>query len=178
VILEKSDNSARKTEYDLVAVYKGKELINIDSQAPNKVVFEWLVEGRGLDGVTLIKPESKYKNSRFDFYIETEKRKIYAEVKGVTLERDGVVLFPDAPTERGVKHINELVDAIDNGYESYIFFVVQMKNCKYFTPNEKTDPEFAKALGNALNRGVKVMVLNCNVNESGCDICGEIEKRI
>ncbi|MBE6667145.1 MAG: DNA/RNA nuclease SfsA [Ruminococcaceae bacterium] len=178
VILEKNESGTRKTEYDLVAVYKGDELINIDSQAPNKVVFEWLSEGKAFDGITLIKPESRYKNSRFDFYIETENRKIFAEVKGVTLERDGVVLFPDAPTERGVKHINELTDAKENGYEAYIFFVVQMKKCKYFTPNEKTDPEFAKALRNALSRGVKVMALNCNVNERGFDICGEIEKRI
>ena len=178
VILEKSGISTRKTEYDLVAVYKGNELINIDSQAPNKVVGEWLESGRHFDGITAIKPESKYKNSRFDFYIEIGNRKIYAEVKGVTLERDGVVLFPDAPTERGAKHIKELIDATENGYEAYIFFVVQMKNCKYFTPNTETDPVFAEALRNAVSKNVKVIALNCSVYEDGFDICGEIETRI
>ena len=178
VILEKSGISTRKTEYDLVAVYKGEELINIDSQAPNKVVGEWLKSGKGFDGITAIKPESKYKNSRFDFYIEIGNRKIYAEVKGVTLERDGVVLFPDAPTERGAKHINELIDATENGYEAYIFFVVQLKNCKYFTPNSETDPAFAMALRSAVSKNVKVVALNCSVYEEGFDICGEIETRI
>ena len=178
VILEKSGISTRKTEYDLVAVYKGDELINIDSQAPNKVVGEWLESGNSFNGITAIKPESKYKNSRFDFYFEIGSRKIYAEVKGVTLERNGVVLFPDAPTERGAKHINELIDAKKNGYEAYILFVVQMKNCKYFTPNSETDPIFAEALRNAVKNNVKVIALNCSVYEDGFDILGEIETRI
>ena len=113
--------------------------------------------------MTYIKPECKYKNSRFDYYIEADGKKIFAEVKGVTLEVDGVVKFPDAPTERGVKHINELVDCVKNGYDAYVFFIIQMKNCKYFTPNIATHPEFADALDSAQKQGVNVMALNCSV---------------
>lgn len=163
VILEQSANPDRKTKYDLVAVYKGDMLINMDSQAPNKVFGEWALQSGFFGNVTKIKPECKYKNSRFDFYIEADDKKIFAEVKGVTLEEDGVVMFPDAPTERGVKHINELADAVKNGYEAYVFFIVQMEKCKYFTPNTKTHPEFADALMKA--KGVNIMALNCRVTE-------------
>jgi len=163
VYLDKSSNTDRKTKYDLIAVQKGKMLINIDSQAPNKAFGEWIENGGYFKDVILIKPECKYKNSRFDFYIETEDRRIFAEIKGVTLEENGVVKFPDAPTERGVKHINELCDSIKNGYDAYIFFVVQMVDCKYFTPNRKTHPEFADALITAQKCGVNIKCLNCTV---------------
>ena len=165
VILEGSDNPARKTEYDLVAVYKGSELINMDSIAPNKVFYEWARSSELFTGATLIRPECTYGDSRFDFYIEIGERKIFIEVKGVTLEREGVVLFPDAPTERGVKHINELIHACENGYEAYVFFVIQMKNCKYFTPNRDMHRKFADALCLAYEKGVKVMAVNCDVYE-------------
>ena len=166
VILEKSNNAARKTEYDLIAVYKEEQLINIDSQAPNKVFGEWLKNNGYFDELTLIKPECRYKNSRFDFYLESHGKKLFVEVKGVTLEKNGIVLFPDAPTERGIKHIYELIDATENGYEAYIFFVVQMKHCLYFTPNKETHPEFASALKLAEEKGVIIKCVNCHV---GCD---------
>lgn len=163
VYVEKSDNPNRKTMYDVIAVYKGDELINIDSQAPNKVFGEWAKCSGYFENITLIKPECKYKNSRFDFYIEANGRKIFVEVKGVTLEDDGVAKFPDAPTERGVKHINELIDCTKNGYEAYICFIIQMRNCKYFTPNRQTHPEFADVLGKAEKNGVNIIVLCCDV---------------
>ena len=178
VIIDKSDNPMRKTPCDLIAVYKGDMLINIDSQAPNKVVGEWLASGAFSDDITLIKPECTYKNSRFDFYIEAEGRKIFAEVKGVTLEENGVVLFPDAPTERGVKHVTELIEAVENGYEAYIFFVVQMTKCRYFVPNEKMHPEFAEALRLAEEKGVKIRALNCRVTENELNIIGDVAVKL
>lgn len=173
VILDVSDNPARKTAYDLVAVYKGDLLINMDSQAPNRVVGEWISAG-GFDGVTYVKPECRYGGSRFDFYVEAKGQKIFAEVKGVTLEDDGVVMFPDAPTERGVKHLRELCDAAEKGYGAYVFFVVQIERCKYFTPNAKTHPEFAKALCAAKEKGVVIRALNCRVTEDTLEIIGDI----
>lgn len=166
VVLEISDNPSRKTLYDVIAVYKSDVLINMDSQAPNKVFLEWLKKTDFFGEINLIKPETKYNNSRFDFYIEVNERKIFIEVKGVTLEENGVVLFPDAPTERGVKHLTELVDAIEDGYESYVFFIIQMKNCKYFTPNKNTHSEFDNTLKYAKGKGVKIFALNCNVKEN------------
>ena len=163
VILQLSDNPNRKTKYDLVAVYKGDMLINMDSQAPNKVFGEWAVESGFFGEISKIKPECKYKNSRFDFYIEAEGKRIFVEVKGVTLEEDGVVMFPDAPTERGIKHLNELADAVENGYEAYVFFIIQMEKCKFFTPNRKTHPQFADALKD--DKGVNIVALDCKVTE-------------
>ncbi len=178
VILEKSDNPNRRTEYDLIAVYKGDELINMDSQAPNKVMGEWIEKSGFFGNPTLIKPECTYKKSRFDFYIETESRKIFAEVKGVTLEENGVVMFPDAPTERGVKHLSELADAVENGYEAYVFFVVQMNDCKYFTPNRKTHPEFADTLKAVGEKGVNIIASVCQVSESSLSIDRFAEVRL
>lgn len=167
VYVQKSDNPDRKTKYDLISVYKGDMLINIDSQAPNKIFREW-AEGSGyFKNMMLIRPECKYKNSRFDFYVETDSEKIFVEVKGVTLEKDGVVSFPDAPTERGVKHINELISAKKEGYGAYIFFIIQMAQCKYFTPNKDTHKEFADALYHAQKSGVNVVALNCEVTPHG-----------
>lgn len=166
VILQKSSNQKRKTKYDLISVYKNGILINMDSQAPNKVFYEWALKGNFLPDIGLIKPEFTYGKSRFDFYIETGKEKIFVEVKGVTLEKDGVAMFPDAPTECGVKHVNALAECIKAGYKAYVIFVVQMEKAEYFTPNRETHEEFADALINACKSGVKIMALSCKVEEN------------
>lgn len=165
VYLEKSNNSERSTGYDLVAVKKNERIVNMDSQAPNKAVAEWLQDAGIFQDVTLIKPETVYGNSRFDFYIEAKDRKIFMEVKGVTLEDDGVVLFPDAPSKRAVKHVYELIEAVKNGYDAYIMFVIQMKDVKYFMPNRFTHPEFADALLTAKKAGVQIIAYDCNVTK-------------
>ena len=177
VILAKSENPNRKTVYDLVAVYKGDRLINMDSQAPNAVFGEWVRESGYFPDLTCVKPEYTYQNSRFDFYLEAGERKIFVEVKGVTLERDGVVLFPDAPTERGAKHLRELADSVENGYEAFVFFVIQMDSCRYFAPNRATDPNFALALEQAAESGVELRAVTCRVREDGFEIAdfAEIE---
>jgi len=157
------DNPSRSTKYDLVAVEKGSLLINMDSQAPNRVYKEFLVQGSFLDDITNIRAESKYGDSRFDFYIESSVEKAFIEVKGVTLEEDGIALFPDAPTVRGVKHLNELAKCISEGYEAYVIFVIQMKGITHFTPNNKTHAAFGKVLGNVMAMGVKAMAFDCEV---------------
>ncbi|MBU3803540.1 MAG: DNA/RNA nuclease SfsA [Candidatus Cellulosilyticum pullistercoris] len=168
VYLEESDNPNRKTKYSLIAVEKGNLLINMDSQVPNQVVEEALRTGKiKLPGITepftWIKREKTYGQSRFDFYIETLKEKIFIEVKGVTLEEEGIVRFPDAPTQRGVKHIEELVSATKEGYKCYVLFVVQMAKARYFTPHEAKHPEFAKALVSAAQNGVGILAYTCEV---------------
>ena len=178
VYVQKSDNPARKTKYDLITVVKNGMLINMDSQAPNKVFGEWVSQGNFAADVDLIKPECKYGNSRFDFYIEAGGRKIFAEIKGVTLEEEGIVMFPDAPTERGVKHIKELCECVKNGYEGYIFFIIQMEQCKYFTPNKATHPEFAEALKKARECGVNIKAMNCNVTKDELIILKEVEIKL
>ena len=178
VYVQKSDNPARKTKYDLITVVKNGMLINMDSQAPNKVFGEWVSQGNFAADVDLIKPECKYGNSRFDFYIEAGGRKIFAEIKGVTLEEEGIVMFPDAPTERGVKHIKELCECVKNGYEGYIFFIIQMEQCKYFTPNKATHPEFAEALIKASECGVNIKAMNCNVTKDELIILKEVEIKL
>ena len=170
------DNPNRKTRYDLIAVYKGDMLVNMDSQAPNKVVQEWLP--KLFPDITLIRPETKYKNSRFDFYVETETEKIFMEVKGVTLEVDGEARFPDAPTERGVKHIQELIACRKDGYEAYIIFVVQMKGVTHFVPNVATHPEFAEALKNAKKQGVKILCYDCKVTPDELVLDKEVKVQI
>lgn len=175
VILEKSSNEKRKTKYDVLAVYKGDKLINIDSSAPNKVFFEYL---KKQPGITKIKPEAKYKSSRFDFYIERGAEKVFIETKGVTLEENDIFMFPDAPTERGVKHINELIDAKENGYTSQIVFIIQADYGMYFTPNEKTHKAFAEALKEADRKGVEIYCFCCYVNENEILIKGEMEYRV
>ncbi len=162
VILEKSDNPNRKTPYDLIAVYKeGLGLVNIDSQAPNKVVYEYLLT-KNFD---LIKPEYTYGNSRVDFYMERGDKKYLMEVKGCTLEVEGVGYFPDAPTERGVKHLKELTAAARKGYKAYIAFVIQMEGVEKVLPNKATHPEFAEAYYEALEAGVEVLFLKTRVTE-------------
>lgn len=175
VFCQHFDSTARKTAYDLISVYKGDRLINMDSQAPNKVFGEFLSGGNLFEDIEFIKPECKYKNSRFDFYVKTKSKEIFVEVKGVTLEENGVVLFPDAPTERGVKHINELVQAKQDGYDAYIAFVVQMEGVKYFTPNRNTHPEFAEALKNATAQGVKILCYDCTVTPDTLKINNKVK---
>ena len=178
VYVQKSDNPARKTKYDLITVVKNGMLINMDSQAPNKVFGEWVSQGNFAADVDLIKPECKYGNSRFDFYIEAGGRKIFAEIKGVTLEEEGIVMFPDAPTERGIKHIKELCECVKNGYEGYIFFIIQMEQCKYFTPNKANHLEFAEALKKASECGVNIKAMNCNVTKDELRILKEVEIKL
>jgi sugar fermentation stimulation protein A len=175
-----SDNLQRKTKFDLIAVEKITEtgilLVNMDSQAPNAAVKEWLVSGASPFGnISYIKPEYKYGNSRFDFYLECDKRKIFIEVKGVTLEDNGIVLFPDAPTERGVKHVRELIQCHAEGFETYVLFVVQMERALYFTPNRKTHPQFADALSEAQNAGVHLLAYTCQVTPEEMKIDKELK---
>lgn len=170
VYLEVSDNPQRKTKFSLIAVRKGNLLINMDSQAPNKVVHEWIASGKFLPGVTLIRPESNFRDSRFDFYVEAAGEKHFVEVKGVTLEEHGEVSFPDAPTERGCKHLHELVLAQKEGFSSHVIFVVQMEEASCFRPNEQNDPAFADALRVAAKSGVDVKVLTCKVTPNSLKI--------
>ena len=164
----------RKTKYDLIAVEKQNILINMDSQAPNKVVQEWLVAKEPFGKITYLKPECKHSDSRFDFYLETAERKMFIEVKGVTLEEKGVVMFPDAPTERGVKHVQELRHCLEQGYEAVVIFVVQMEGMRYFTPNRRTHAAFAEALERAEACGVKLLALTCAVTPDSLTINGAI----
>lgn len=170
VFLEKSDNPQRKTMYDLVAVYKGDLLINMDSQAPNKAVYSWLADGGYLKSPTYIKPEAKYGSSRIDFYLENQCEKAFVEVKGVTLESNGVARFPDAPTERGRKHLLELSKAVKNGYRAAVVFVIQMEGCRVFEPNALTDPQFAQALSQVKSMGVEVLAVDCTVTPSSMTV--------
>ena len=166
VWLEDSENPNRKYRYSLVGVKKGDRMVNMDSQAPNKAVGEWLKNGGLFKDIKLLKPESRYGSSRFDFYCEYEDKKAFIEVKGVTLENEGIVSFPDAPTERGARHVSELIECIKDGYEAYIIFVIQMKNVLYFTPNEDHDPAFAKVLREAQQAGVNIIAVDCFVSDS------------
>lgn len=176
VYLEKSDNPERKTRYDLIAVLKnGKTLINMDSQIPNAVTEEWLRKGNLFSKDVIIRREVTHNKSRFDFYIEEGDRKIFLEVKGCTLETDGIARFPDAPTERGVKHINELIDCVNEGFEAYILFVIQMKGIKHFEPNDKTHSAFGDALRNAENKGVRILAYDCIVTPDSIEIDKEVK---
>jgi sugar fermentation stimulation protein A len=178
VFVQKIDSASRRTKYDLIAVYKGSRLINIDSQAPNKVFDEFVRAGNLFENVTLIKPETRYKTSRFDFYIEANGRKNFIEVKGVTLEKDNVVLFPDAPTERGVKHLEELCMAKIENYEAYVIFIVQMKGVLHFMPNDNTHKAFGDALRNAASSGVNVLAIDCDITESSIVARDFVEVRL
>ena len=174
VYVQHFPEGTRKTKYDLIAVEKQNLLINMDSQAPNKVVQEWLMEQEPFGKITYLKPECKHRDSRFDFYLETEAKKMFIEVKGVTLEEKGVVMFPDAPTERGVKHVQELCHCLEQGYEAAIVFVVQMSGMRYFTPNRRTHAAFAEALERAEACGVRMLALSCEVTPESLAINGEI----
>lgn len=164
VWLSESDSPNRKTRYDLIAVLKnGTLLINMDSQAPNHAVKEWLMSGGIFGAGAAVRSEVTYGSSRFDFCIEKDGRRAFLEVKGVTLEKDGIAMFPDAPTERGVKHIRELMKCIDDGCEAYLLFVVQMKGVTEVRPNYATHREFGEALAEAAAKGVRIMAVDCIV---------------
>ena len=170
VYLQESHEPKRKTKWDLIAVKKGDRIINMDSQIPNRAVEEWLRNGNFFADMHLLKPEKTYKKSRFDFYAEYKDKKAFIEVKGVTLEMGGVVRFPDAPSERAVKHVEELIEAVNEGYEAYLFFVVQMEKVKYFTPNRDAQPEFAEVLLQAERAGVHIRAFDCRVTSESIQI--------
>jgi len=162
IYVQEAKNPNRSTKYDLISVRKGKLLVNMDSSAPNKIFAEWLQSG-GISDVSLIKPEYKHGASRFDFYVEAPGKKILIEVKGVTLEENGIARFPDAPTERGLRHITELGESMRQGFDAMMVFIIQMEGMKLFTPNYDTHPEFGGALKLAENLGVKLLALDCRV---------------
>lgn len=170
VILERSDNPSRKTRYDLVCVKKQGLLINIDSQLPNRAAREWLERGELFGGELTVCTEKTYGNSRFDLYVETSGRRIYMEVKGVTLEENGIARFPDAPTARGLKHVEELIRCVRDGYEAYLLFVIQMKGVRYMEPNWSTHEEFGQALIRARDAGVRLLAYDCLVTEDSMEI--------
>ena len=174
VYVQKTDNPERKTQWDLIAVEKGRRIINMDSQIPNKVVEEWIRKGNLFPNATVIRPETTYGNSRFDLYVEEGERKIFMEIKGVTLEENGIVRFPDAPTERGVKHVEELMKAVEDGYESYLFFVVQMGDVQYLAPNRVTHAAFGEALDLAREKGVHILAYECQVEPDEIRITKEV----
>ena len=163
------DNPVRKTKYDLIAVQKGDRLINMDSQAPNAAAKEWLLAG-GLGEISDLKGEYTHGESRFDFSFLKDGCRCFLEVKGVTLEQDGVCAFPDAPTERGVKHLRGLAKLAQEGFGAYVLFVIQMADVKYLHPNDATDPKFGESLRSAVEAGVQVLAVDCAVTESTMDI--------
>ena len=170
---QRSDNPTRKTQYDLIAVRKGQRLINMDSQAPNAAAREWLESG-GLGKIDNLRQETVHGDSRFDFSFTWEGKTCFLEVKGVTLEDNGVCAFPDAPTQRGAKHLRGLAEAARQGYGAYVLFVIQMADVKYIHPNDRTDPGFGAALREAAARGVKVLAVRCQVREDEMYIFGSV----
>ena len=170
VYLETSDNSSRKTRWDLIAVEKGGRLINMDAQAPNIVFGEWVRTGGLWPGLRTVRPEFTWEDSRFDFRLETERKTSFVEVKGVTLEEEGEVRFPDAPTQRGVKHLHGLRRAVEQGYGAAVFFVVQMTDVTCFRPNDQTHPAFGAALREAAQAGVQVLAYDCIVEPDRLEI--------
>ena len=165
VFLEEADKEGRKTKYSLIAVYKGDILVNMDSQAPNQMAAEALAEGKieEIGEVDFLKREVNYENSRFDLFYQKGEKKGFIEVKGVTLEGNGIAKFPDAPTERGAKHLRELIKAKEEGYEAAALFVIQMKGVQEFRPNEERDKNFTAALKEAVKAGVKILAYDCRV---------------
>ena len=178
VWLTESANSARKTRYDLVAVQKGERLINMDAAAPNRVFGEYLAAGLLLPSPTLIRPETRFGDSRLDFYVENRESRAFCEVKGVTLERDGAALFPDAPTERGVRHLGELARCVEAGFSAWAVFVIQMEGVDYFAPNRETHPAFADALRAARDAGVHLLALDCRVTPDSLTARKQVEIRL
>lgn len=175
VYLQKSDNPARKTQYDLIAVEKGDRLINIDAQAPNQVMQEWLRAGYLVPNLKNLKPEAVFGASRLDFYWESVDGKAgFIEVKGATLEENGAVYFPDAPTERGVKHIEELIRAKESGYEATLCFVIQMEGALFLSPNDVTHPAFGAALRRAKKAGVRMIAHDCVVTPESMVVRSEV----
>jgi sugar fermentation stimulation protein A len=174
---QKFDNPARKTNYDLIAVQKGNRLINMDSQAPNAAAKQWLLQG-GLGQINQLRAEVFHGDSRFDFSFVKDGKVCFLEVKGVTLETDGVCAFPDAPTQRGVKHLNGLTQAVKDGYGSYVLFVIQMEDVRYLHPNDITDPAFGKALRAADAAGVQILAMDCRIQPDSMVIGKPVEVRL
>lgn len=173
LVLQDCQSETRKTRYDLIAVYKGNQLVNIDSQAPNKVAPD--VFAKEYPAFTLIKSEVTYGESRFDFYLQTpEGQGMFVEVKGCTLEQDGIARFPDAPTERGVKHLQHLIQCTQAGYKACILFIIQMRGVTCFMPNDATHPQFGDALRAAQQAGVQILAVDCNVTPK----CLQIHEKI
>ena len=183
VYLSVSDNPARKTKYDLIAVLKKRDnlpdiLVNMDSQIPNSAAEEWLKSGALFGENAVIRREVTHGKSRFDFCIEDSGKTAFLEVKGVTLENGGIVSFPDAPTERGIKHVSELIDCLSEGYKSYILFVIQMRGVDYFTPSDKNHPEFGEILRKAEKAGVRIIAADCNVTPDEMTINSYVPVRL
>ena len=174
---QESDNPNRKTRYDLIAVQKGDRLINMDSQAPNIAAGEWLRSG-GLGKIENLKAESFHEDSRFDFSFTKDGKACFLEVKGVTLETDGVCAFPDAPTERGAKHLKELAKLAQEGYGAYVLFVIQMEGVKYLHPNDLTDKPFGEALRQAKNAGVEILAYDCKITVNTMNIHEKVEVKL
>lgn len=172
-----SDHPNRKTKFDLIAVHKGNRLINMDSQAPNLAAKEWLLAG-GLGSIEGLRAETVHGDSRFDFSFRKDGRQCFLEVKGVTLETDGVCTFPDAPTERGAKHLRGLTRAAKDGFGAYVLFVIQMENVAYLHPNDATDSDFGDALREAAESGVNILAMDCAVTEDSMDIRQQVEMRL
>ena len=170
---QRSDNPNRKTKYDLITVRKGQRLINMDSQAPNTAAKEWLLAG-GLGQIEELKAESFHGDSRYDFTFLKDGKRCFLEVKGVTLENDGICAFPDAPTDRGAKHLRGLTEAARDGFGAYVLFVIQMTDVKYLHPNDATDPNFGAALREAAANGVTVMAVDCDVTVDTMTIGKEV----
>ena len=177
VYLEESSNPNRKTKFDLIFVQKGNRIINMDSQAPNAAVKEWLLEG-GLGRIENLKGEYTHGDSRFDFSFMKDGKRCFLEVKGVTLENDGICAFPDAPTERGVKHLHGLTKLAQEGYGAYVLFVIQMADVKYLHPNDATDPAFGTALRTAAAQGVNVLAMCCGVEPGRMVIDSPVEVKM
>lgn len=174
---QQSDNPKRKTKYDLITVKKGDRLINMDSQAPNVAAGEWL-RGGGLGAIENLRPETFHGDSRYDFSFFKDGKLSFLEVKGVTLENEGVCAFPDAPTERGTRHLKGLTEAVRNGFGAYVLFVIQMSDVEYLHPNDATDPEFGQALREAAANGVEVMAVDCRVTENTMVIGSPVPVRL
>ena len=174
VYVQEASNTNRKTRYDLISVLKGDRIINMDSQVPNRAVYDWIVEGNYFKSITHIQREKTFGRSRFDIYLETDNKKVFIEVKGVTLEEDNTAMFPDAPTTRGVKHINELTRSIEEGYEAYVIFVIQMEGIEKFMPNDRTHPEFGDALREARDKGLNILAYDCIVKPDSITMKDEV----
>ncbi len=177
VILETAQNPKRKTPYSLIAAYKGNMLINIDSQVPNTVIFDGIKEGKvkQITDIQYLKKEVSFGNSRFDIYYEKEKSRGFIEVKGVTLEDNGIAMFPDAPTERGKKHLFEMARAVSEGYEGYIIFLIQFKGARHFMANKIMDPEFSRALSYCAEKGVEILAYDSLIKEDEITVSEEIK---
>lgn len=178
VYVQHQPSPTRKTAYDLIAVEKGERLLNMDANAPNRVFNEYVRAGRFLRGWSVIRPEMTHGDSRFDFYLESPGHRLFAEVKGVTLEDDGVMRFPDAPTERGVKHLEGLARCVQEGYEAWAVFVIQTENVRWMEPNRRTHPAFADALRQAAQAGVHLLALDCHTEPDRLEICRPVEIRL